>query len=324
MAYAFQTSTSQTAAELAVSIFDQVNSTFMDVLYAEHLWRQVVPADQVKGDINPGAHNFVQPIRDRTGSAQFMGKGASPRNIPRVGLTLGAVTIPMAWSATSAGITNEDARVYEHGGLGSLSTDLGGVMRQAMENLLESSVFFGAPEVGFEAWMSYTGVTATTAANTGTGSSTHWHDKTAAQMVSDVNTAIQKVYDDSRTIFIPNTMYLPPAQFGLLATTPMVIGSVNLATSALEYLKKNNVYTALTGKELQIKSIRYLKGSGAGATDRMVFQDVNAKYQFLPFPLPFRMGPPVPEALGASFYAEQKFGSYAVLQKGTMLYVDGI
>ena len=324
MAYAFQTSTSQTAAELAVSIFDQVNATFIDVLYADHLWRKVVPANQVKSDINPGAQNYVQPIRDRTGSAQFMGKGATPRNIPRVGLTLGAITIPMAWSATSAGITNEDARVYDHGNLGSLSQDLGGAMRQAMENLIETSVFFGAAEVGFEAWMSYTGVSATTAAATGSGTSPLWVNKTAAQMVYDVNAGIQKVYDDSRTIFIPNTVFLPPAQFSLLATAPMVIGSVNLATSALEYLKKNNVYTALTGKELKIESVRYLKGSGATSSDRMVFQDVNPKYQYLPFPMPFKMGAPVPEALGASFYAEQKFGSYAVLQKGTLLYVDGI
>lgn len=324
MAYNFQTSTSQTGAELAVSIFDQVNSKFMDVLYADLMWREIVETNQVKTDISPGAQNYVQPIRDRTGAAQFMGKGASPRNIPSVGVTLGALTIPMAWSATSASITNEDARVYEHGNLGSLAQDLGGVMRQACENLIETATVFGAPEVGFQSWLSYSGVTATTAAATGTGSSTLWSAKTAALMVADVNAAISLMYTNTNTIFIPNTVFLPPAQFMLLATTPMVIGGAALAQSALEYLKKNNSFTALTGKELKIKSIRYLKGAGASSTDRMVLQDVNPNYQYLPFPMPFKMGAPVPEALGASFYAEQKFGSYAILQLGTTLYVDGI
>ena len=324
MAYNFTASTNQTGAELAVSIFDQVNSKFMDVLYADLMWREIVETSQVKTDINPGAQNYVQPIRDRTGAAQFMGKGASPRNIPSVGVTLGALTIPMAWSATSASITNEDARVYEHGNLGSLAQDLGGVMRQACENLIETATVFGAPEVGFQSWLSYSGVTATTAAATGTGSATTWASKTAALMVADVNSAISLMYTSTNTIFIPNTVFLPPAQFMLLATTPMVIGGAALAQSALEYLKKNNSFTALTGKELKIKSIRYLKGAGASSTDRMVLQDVNPNYQYLPFPMPFKMGAPVPEALGASFYAEQKFGSYAILQLGTTLYVDGI
>ena len=324
MAYSFQATYGQSGAELAVSIFDQVNSTFMDVKYADMMWREILLPGQIKTDINPGAQNYVQPIRDRTGSAQFMGKGAVPRNIPSVSLSLGALTIPLAWSATSASITNEDARVYEHGNLGSLSQDLGKVMKVACENLIETATVFGAPEVGFQGWLSYSGITVTTAAATGTGPSTLWSTKTSALMVADVNAAIMKVYTDSRTIFIPNMVFLPPAQFMLLATTPMVIGGAALAQSALEYLKKNNTYTALTGKDLTIKSIRYLKGAGGSASDRMVVQEVNADYQYLAFPLPYRMGSPVPEALGASFYAEQKFGSYAILQPGTTLYVDGI
>ena len=324
MSYNFTSSSGQTGAELAVSIFDQVSSEFMDVLYGEHLWREVVPEGAVKTNINAGAQNYVQPIRDRTGAAQFMGKGATPRNIPNVGLALGALTIPMAWSATSASVTNEDARVYEHGNLGSLAQDLGGCMRQACENLIETATIFGAPEVGFQSWLSYTGVSTSTAAATGTNSATTWASKTAALMVADVNAAISLMYTSTNTIFIPNTVYLPPAQFMLLATTPMVIGSAALAQSALEYLKKNNSYTALRGKELAIKSVRYLKGAGASSTDRMMLQDVNPQFQYLPFPLPFKLGAPVPEALGASFYAEQKFGSYSILQLGTTLYVDGI
>jgi hypothetical protein len=324
MSYAFQANSSQTGAELAVSIFDAVNTTFMDVKYADLLWREIVPQNAVKTDIPAGAQNYVQPIRDRTGAAQFMGKGASPRNIPSVGVSLGAMTAPLAWSATSASVTNEDARVYAHGNLGSLSQDLGEVMKVACENLIETATVFGAAEVGFQGWLSYSGITATTAAATGTGNTTTWSTKTAALMVADVNAAIMYVYNATRTIFIPGTVFLPPAQFMLLATTPMVIGTASLAQSALEYLKKNNAYTALRGKEVEIKSIRYLKGAGAGSTDRMVLQDVNPKHQYLPFALPYRMGAPVPEGLGATFYAEQKFGSYVILQPGTTLYVDGI
>jgi hypothetical protein len=324
MAYAFTAVSGQTAGEFAVSIYDQVNSNFIEVKYADLMWRKVLKKGQIKTDVSAGAQNYVQPIRDMVGSAAFMGKGATPANIPRVGLSVGALTIPLAWSATSAGITNEDVRVYNQGNLGSLPSDLGKAMNKACENLIETSVIFGAPEVGFESFMSYTGVTATTAAATGTGSATTWASKTAQLMADDVNLALTKVMSDSNWIFFPNTVFLPPEQFNRLATTALSIGGAVVAQSALEWLKKNNAYTAQTGNELTIESLRYLKGSGAGGTNRMVVQDVNAEYQYMPFPLPYTMGQPVPTGLGADFYAEQKFGSYAILQKGTTLYVDGI
>ena len=54
--------------------------------------------------------------------------------------SIGAITIPLAWSATSSGITNEDVRVYKQGNLGSLPSDLGKAMQKACENLVETSV----------------------------------------------------------------------------------------------------------------------------------------------------------------------------------------
>lgn len=324
MPYDFTASSGQTAGEFAVSIYDQVNSNFIDVKYGDILWREVLGKDQIKTDVSAGAQNYVQPIRDMVGSAAFQGKGAVPNNIPRVGLSIGAMTIPLAWSATSSGITNEDVRVYKQGSLGSLPSDLGKAMQKACENLVETSVFFGAAEVGFEAFMSYTGVTATTAAATGTGVTTTWSTKTAQLMIDDVNLAIAKVMADSKYIFKPGNIDLPPEQFMRLATTAMVFGTGGVMMTALEFLKKNNAYTAMTGKELVISNIRYLKAAGAGGLNRMVVQDRSAEYQYMPFPLPYTLGQPVPAPLGADFYAEQKFGSYAILQKGTTLYVDGI
>lgn len=323
MAYSFTTGTSQTFAEFAVSIFDQMAPDFYEVKYPDYLWDQVLAKSQRKTNVSAGAQNYVQPIRDMTGAAQFMGKGASPKNIPSVGLSLGLTTIPMAWSAVSASITTEDQRVYEHGNLGSLTTDLSKVERRACENLIETSVFFGAPEVGFEGWLSYTGITATNVAATGTDSSTLWSKKTTLQMLDDINSAIEKVMSDSKYIMKPGFLYLPPAQYFMLSR-PMVVGGVSTAVSALEYIKKNNAYTALTGKELEIKSIRYLKESGAGNANRMVLMDQQDEYQMMPFPLPFTLLAPVPSALGAEIYAEQKFGSYTVFQKGSMQYFDGI
>lgn len=311
-----------TAMSLAVSIFDQVQSRFLDVKYPDHDWRKVIDPAQILTDINAGAQNYVQMVRDQRGAAAFQANIVGD-NVPMVGLSMGAITVPLAASAVGARVSNEDARQYDYGFRGTLSKDLGAVMQKAEENLIESTFFYGDTTVGFLGWLSYTGVTAATAA-LGAALGTTWATKTAAEMVSDINTGLTAVWNNSRTVFKAGDVFLPPTQFALLQSTPMVIGGAGMAMSALDYVKKNNLYTTLTGKELNIVPIRYLSNAGAGSSARMVFMAKDAENQIIPMPMPYKLQAPVPVPLGAAFYAEMKHGSFACFQPKSMYYIDGI
>ena len=311
------------AAEIAFSIYTSVDAELKNVRYPDHDWRKVVSAEQTISSINVGAQSWGAIVRDRQGTAAFQAN-IKGNNIPMVATSAGAITLPLQASAIGAMMTNEDARQYSMGFQGNLAEDLGGAMRQGCENLIEQTVFFGQEDIGFRGFLSYTGVSSGSAAATGTGNATYWSTKTGAQMVADVNTALSTVWQNSRSIFMPNKVCLPLSQFTLLATTPMAIGSAVTTQSALEYLKMNNICTQVTGKALEIVPIRYLAGAGAAGKDRMVVLDQDRRNQVLPFPMPYMLNQPVPVPLGAQFYAEQKFGSYGVLQLGSMYYVDGI
>lgn len=311
------------AAEIAFSIFTDVDKELRNVRYPDHDWRKVVAADQVLTNINVGAQTWATVVRDRQGAAAFQAN-IKGNNIPMVATSAGAITLPLMASAIGAMMTNEDARQFSLGFNGNLAEDLGAGMRQGCENLVETSVFYGESSLGFRGFLSYSGVGSTTAAATGTGNSPLWSAKTGAQMVADVNAALTKVWQDSRTIFMPDVVCLPVAQYSLLATTPMAIGTGVIAQSALEYLKTNNICTQTRNKPLTIEPIRYLQGAGATGSDRMVVLERDRRNQVLPFPMPYMLSQPVPVPLGAQFYAEQKFGSYGVLQPGSMYYVDGI
>ena len=315
-------STMTPAMSLAISIYDSVSSQFLEVKYAEFLWRKVLSKDQIIGDVNVGAQNFVKIIRDQRGMAAFQSQ-TSNQNIPRVGLSLGAMTIPLQASAVSSAITNEDERQYKAGNLGTLTKDLGGVMNKACENLIETTTIFGDPSVGFQGFMSYTGIPTSNPAM-GASQATEWTSKTAQEMVKDVNDAITYMWVNSRGIFIPGKVFLPMQQYSYLANTPMTIGGVNNGKSAMTYLMENNIYTNETGKQLEIIVFRYLTKAGAANSDRMILMDSNPDYQGMPFPLPYAMTAPVPVPLGAAFFAEQKHGSFSVFQPGSMLYIDGI
>lgn len=322
--FTYGTQPNVTAQELAFSIYTDVDAAFFEVEHPEHDWYKIVTEDMVISSINPGATSYAARIRERQGSAAFVGKDQN-NNIPKVGQSIGAIEVPLAASAVGATLNNEDARQYQFGFNSNLAQDLGTAMREACDNLIEQTVFFGDASVGFRGFLNYDDITVTTAASNGQGTpSTKWKDKTAKQMIDDVNNALTKVWTDSKGLFLPNVVYLPMAQFALLANVPFELNASVAFSSAMTYLKTNNLYSNRRGGELEIVPIRWLAGAGVDGADRMVVQDRSAKNQGMPFPLPYTVQQPVPVPLGAEFYAEQKHGSYFIRQKLSTLYVDGI
>ena len=311
------------AQELAFSIYTDVDAAFFDVEYPEHDWYKLLKEDQINNNVNPGATSYAARIRDRQGTAAFVGKNNN-NNIPKVSQTIGAIEVPMAASAVGATLNNEDARQYQFGFNSNLAQDLGECMRTACDNLIEQTTFFGDVSVGFRGFLNYDGITVTNVVN-GAGGYTTWDTKSGQEMVKDVNDKMSYMWETSRSLFIPDTIFLPLAQFSLLSNTPMALSTqASTFVSALTYLKANNLCTQIRGRELEIIPIRYLKGAGVSGVDRMVLQDRSKRYQGMPFPLPYTVQAPVPVPLGAEFYSEQKHGSYFIAQKLSTLYVDGI
>lgn len=310
--------------EIAFSIYTAVDSAFYDVEYPEHDWYKVVKEDQVLSDINAGATQYAFISRDRQGAAAFRGQ-AENNNIPMVSQTAGSSTVPLCASNVGAKIDNEDARQYQMGFNGNLAQDLGECMRFACDNLVERTFFFGDDSVGFKGFMNFPSVTVSPASTAAAGG-TEWSKKTAAEMVKDINDGLAAVWTNSRGVFLPNTVFLPLEQFNLLATTPYTLGaSAAVFQSALDYVKKYNIYTNQRGKELEIIPIRYLKNASASDDKgRMILQDRSKRNQALPFPMGYTLQAPVPVPLGAEFYSEQKHGSYVIRQPLSTLYVDGI
>lgn len=316
-----------TAADIAFELTTQIDAEFYDAQYPDRDWTKIVEPDQILTDINPGATSYAYMTRNRHGAAAFVGNGPN-NDIPMVGQSLGAVDVPIAYAAVGALVTNEDARQYAYGVNGNLASDLGEAMREASDNLIERTVIFGAPDLGFKGWINYPGIQVMTPK--AVNGSTAWEDKSPTEIVDDVNAALTHLWESSRTIFTPTDIFLPLKQFGYISSTPMVLGGTGgaggtgIAVNVIDYMTTNNVMYRVTGRELRITPCRYLDGAGVGGTDRMVIMDRSKRNQCLPFPLPYSLTEPQPQNLGVAWYAENKLGSYHVRQAGSMAYVDGI
>lgn len=310
------------AMDIAHSIHTEVDAQFYDARYPEYEFPETLLPEQIITDINPGATNYAMNIRDLQGTAAFIGNGPS-NNIPMVGQAVSSAMVPIGYCAIGSEITNEDARQYTFGFGGSLAMDLGTAMRRGVDNLKESTFFFGNEALGFMPYVNYPGIPQMTVA-AGASGQTPWPAKTPEEIRQDFNAALDLAWNGNRMIFKPEYIKIPGERFSYLASTYLTIGTTGIRETILENLKTQNVITAITGQPLTIVPSRYLSDAGEGGTARMILVERKRENQIMPDPMPYTLNEPVQIPLGAQWYAEAKFGSFYVAQKGSMLYVDGI
>lgn len=164
----------------------------------------------------------------------------------------------------------------------NLQADDAMAARRAYEEMVDGVAFNGDAEKGFEGLVSNSGVTAASATNGG------WASATAAEMLADVNDALDAQAGGTLYSALADTLLLPHTKLNKLATTPLNSTS---DTTVLRFLRENNVYTATTGQELTIRGIRGLDTAGAGSTARMVAYRRNPQVLKLHIPMPHRFLP---------------------------------
>jgi len=315
MAYDFTTKNGGaiTASELVVSIFDQVDSAFYDVLYPDILWREHISQGSVKTDINPGAMNHVYRSRDVKGMGQFI--QGNVKNIPRVGQSIGQNIVPMLDAAVGCELTDMEAERYQYGYNSSLAQDMGEVMRRATDLHVERCMFFGDAMAGFLPYLDYPTVTKIPA--------DAWSGTDPSLWIAAINDAMTSIWVNSKNVHLPDTIEIPPSLYAMLTKAYVIgSGSVGVAVSAIEYFLKNNIYTLVTKKELTIKPLRYLEGAGVGGADRIIIKENLDRNFVLPFPLPYTLAQPVPITFGVETFARYKFGSFNIRYPGCMAYLD--
>lgn len=122
------------------------------------------------------------------------------------------------------------------------------------------------------------------------GGKTTWADKSATQILADLNGIASYIYETTNEVEVPDTILLPPAQFARISAMPLNSTS---DTTVLEFFLRTNQF---------IKSVdqwHRLKGLGGSGKDRMFCyrRDKNAVRLILP--VDFEME--APQARGLEF-----------------------
>lgn len=140
-------------------------------------------------------------------------------------------------------------------------------VRLTYDKHLDANTYVGIQELGTSGLVNCPAALETTVAK-GASNAYDWEHKTAAEILKDVNDAIETVWASCEHAdnAMPNHILIPYEQYSLILTKPVS----DLATKTiLEFLLENNA-AVKNGRKMFIGATAYCKGAGTGAADRMV------------------------------------------------------
>jgi len=316
----------QRAAELVISNFESVGTEGLDVLYPEIKYLDVLPESLPDTSASAGADIFSKIFRDRRGVGDWRAVGSNA--VPQVGYTINKLSVEMYNAGVSSVIDLQDiARSEQARSLGeqygiNVLREVTDTMRLSSERHIEKIVFFGDPEKEFEGYISNSNIPQTTV-EVGASLSTEWDTKTPDEIIFDVVSAITRIYENSRGVFVPTHVYLPLSQYDLILA--MKAGTRANDETVYNYLRTQTL-PARTHGEFMIEPLRYLAGAGAGSTDRMMMATKEDSYFMMAMPIPFRLlsASGVMDGYNQKLYSEYKFSGVKVVYPTAFDYADGI
>jgi hypothetical protein len=265
----------------AIQQTSHIEAEVYRIQYPDLDYASMVPVDM-------GAGEFVKSVTyfsmDRVGEASWINGNAS--DIPVVGVSMEKHETEVRTAAIGYDFGFEEINQARMLGI-SLDTEKAAVARRACEQLVYDVCFLGDASVGYEGLFDYTGVPTEAIPADGSGSSALWSAKTPDLIIRDVNKVLTGLYSATNTVSMADTLILPVERFQTIASTRLTDTSMTV----LEFIRQNNVYTAMTGQPLMIRGMRGLTQKGAGSTARMIAYRRSPEVLKLHMPMPHRFLP---------------------------------
>ena len=140
-------------------------------------------------------------------------------------------------------------------------------IRLHCDKLIDRNVYQGFEKVNSTGLVNNPAIARISAA-TAAGGGTRWSQKTADEILNDINSAISALWKDNDCSpdALPNHILVPVEQFGALVTRKV---SDDSERSILTYVLENNL-TTQQGGELVISPCKWCSRAGSSRSDRMV------------------------------------------------------
>lgn len=188
-----------------------------------------------------------------------------------------------------------------------------------IERLLNTIAMVGATEKNWTGFVNNPSVSRADVATPGT----FWPAKTIDQIITDINTVLSRVGEQTEEVEWADTLALPPEAFRRLATIRLGAGDGLL--TGIQYVSANNVYTATTGQPLTIIPVRELATASQDGGGRMVAYRRDPEVLRFHLPMPRRVLQPRQKSImGFETGIIARTGGTEIRLPGAVAYADEV
>ena len=234
----------------------RINQQVYETRYPDWDFGRLIFVDTTGPEWSPGVLTYTS---DQTGRANWQAGGA--KDVPLADVNQDMQTKNFHLAAIGYQWTLEEVNTTMGFPGASLPDRRARAARLAYMKFMFDLTLKGSGEKGLGGLINYSGVTATTAPADGTGSATEWVAadgtglKTPAQIVRDINLALQGIYLGTYEQEMADTILLPVEAFNYIAATPYAATTME---TILSFVQRTNIYTLTTGRQLTIRTVREL------------------------------------------------------------------
>lgn len=274
-----------------LSQLSAIESKLFEVKYQQITYPRAIP---VSTEAGPYAESVTYFYMDGAAVAEFV--GSKSLDVPVADIGMNKLVVPVELGAIGYEYSLEELRQasFLQRPLPQLKANSA---RRGFEELTQRTYMLGDAVHNLPGFLNNTNVPSATVVDPGSG--TEWVNKTADQILFDVNDLLGDIWVNTKQVEFPNRLALPPAQFNLIHSKRVSTGT---DTTILNYLVQNSMFLNSVD---DVIALNELTGLGAGATDKMVgyTYDPDKVVAHMPMPLNFL----APQEKGRGFIVPGEF-----------------
>ena len=252
-----------------------------------------------------GANTITYRQYDQVGSAKIIASYAD--DLPRADVTAKEFTSPIRGIGDSYGYNVQEIRHAMYANV-PLESKRQAAARRAHEELINKLAWSGDAISGLPGFLSNSNIPGYTVPADGTGTSKLWSTKTGELILRDMNGVVNLVVTQSKGVHIPNELWVPLAQYTLIASTPY--DKTVSPMTILETFLSANPYVKTVKPILELASTA--NGGSAGSTNVMVAADNSIDNYQLNIAMMFMQHAPQQRNLEFVIPCESRFGGITI------------
>lgn len=286
------------------------------IQYPDIQYPGLIPVDTSASEF---ATSVTYTSSDRFGKADWINGNAD--DIPKAGTTRAQFETPVYTAGIGYGWGWEEIGRARMLGI-NLTADDALAARRAAEEMIDRVALTGDSSKGFQGLFNSSAVTPVAAPKGDWGTILSAGSATSDEIVADMNAAIVNIFNGTNTVALADRLLLPWSKFQLISTKRM---STQNDSTILQYFMANNVYTAMTGRQLTIRGMRGLDTAGVSGVPRLIAYRYSPQVLKLHIPMPHRFLPVYQSGpLRWDVPGVMRLGGLDIRLPKEVVYIDGI